>query len=64
MHLKGWMIFSAPTIITDAIGSYIAYALACGTKVKIVESKNKINKDAILANEPFYKTNPDLLDFV
>ena len=60
-----WMIFSAfETIITDAIGSHIAYALACGTKVKIVESKKKINKDAILANEPFYKTNPDLLDFV
>ena len=50
------MIFSAfETIITDAIGSHIAYALACGTKVKIVESKNKINKDAILTNEPFYK---------
>ena len=62
--IRMWMIFSAfETIITDAIGSHIAYALACGTKVKIVESKNKINKDAILANEPYYKTNPDLLDF-
>ena len=60
-----WMIFSAfETIITDAIGSHIAYALACGTKVKIVESKNKINKDAILANEPYYKANPKFLDFV
>ena len=58
-----WMIFSAfETIITDAIGSHIAYALACGAKVKIVESRNIINKNAILANEPYYKTNPDLLD--
>lgn len=60
-----WMIFSAfETIITDAIGSHIAYALACGAKVKIVESKNRINKDAIIANEPFYRANPDLLDIV
>lgn len=60
-----WMIFSAfETIITDTIGSHIAYALACGAKVVVVEPNTRINKEVILAKEPFYKANPKLLDFV
>ena len=38
--------------------------MACGAKVEVVESNTRINKEVILAKEPFYVANPKLLDFV
>ena len=58
-----WIIFSTfETLVTDTIGSHIPYALACGTKVEIIDLGTRMDVGDKLKNEPFFKNNPDLFE--